>query len=113
MGPSGDSGGRVRGRAGTICAEYWSARWADKEINITRSNLQERSSDGGCIWCVRMCCPKGKSKVLIVVGVSFGLMCILQSALNVALRLQGSEYQPAPSTSHSKSKLYLKSARNV
>lgn len=49
MGQGGDSGGRVRGRVGTICAECWSARWADKEINVTRSNLQERSSDGGCI----------------------------------------------------------------
>lgn len=52
MGPSGDSGGRVRGRVGTIC---WSARWADKEINVTRSNLQERSSDGGGVFDVCAC----------------------------------------------------------
>ncbi|XP_051262551.1 killer cell lectin-like receptor subfamily B member 1A isoform X1 [Dicentrarchus labrax] len=34
-------------------------------------------------------CQSGWSKVFLVVGVSFGLLCIVQSALNVSLRLQG------------------------
>ncbi|XP_069031084.1 CD209 antigen-like protein A [Embiotoca jacksoni] len=34
------------------------------------------------------CCP-GRSKVYSLVGVSVGLLCMLQSALNVSLRLKG------------------------
>ncbi|XP_033495505.2 C-type lectin lectoxin-Phi1-like isoform X2 [Epinephelus lanceolatus] len=37
----------------------------------------------------RGCCHSGESKIFLVVGVSFGLLCIVQAALNISLRLQG------------------------
>ncbi|XP_076593975.1 uncharacterized protein LOC143325010 isoform X2 [Chaetodon auriga] len=36
--------------------------------------------------------PSGRSRVVWLVGVSFGLLCITQSALNISLRLKGTGF---------------------
>ncbi|KAL7394122.1 hypothetical protein ABVT39_021048 [Epinephelus coioides] len=46
----------------------------------------------------RGCCHSGESKIFLVVGVSFGLLCIIQAALNISLRLQGTGSDHSNST---------------
>ncbi|XP_028281779.1 oxidized low-density lipoprotein receptor 1-like isoform X2 [Parambassis ranga] len=41
--------------------------------------------------------PSGGSKIFMLVGVSFGLLCIIQAALNVSLRLQAGISNKIPS----------------
>lgn len=47
--------------------------------------------------------PVGRSKLLLFVGLSFSLLCIIQTTINVSVWLQAGEYQPTPpTTSHHK-----------
>lgn len=50
--------------------------YVNTPVDEGRNSLEKRKNSGG-------------SKVYRVVGVSFGLLCIIHSALNVSLRLQG------------------------
>lgn len=51
-------------------------------------------------WIVYVCfcLPVGGPIILKLVGISFGLLCIIQSAVNVYSWLQAGAYQPTPST---------------
>ena len=51
------------------------------------------SSISDILVCVCVCVCVEDPKVLVMVGISFGLLCVLQSVLNISLRLQSGEYR--------------------